>query len=751
MAYFKLNGQPVPDGEFDSGASGVSPQQGSGTPAPDAALNAGPASPSVAPGPEVLTFVSDDGTLSATDTPPPAVSTQTVTFAGSGIVFNNSYTGAVSAAYQNCVLSAEQQIASLWTNPVTINVEFDAQAAGTSSGFLASNQFWTVFESYSSLKSALTSLASTEPQNMVLQQAVAHLPTTDPTNGAGFELPLPYARILGLSASTRSPEDIVTLNTSFNWNYGQDVINTLEHEISEGGMGRVGGLGDQNSFWSTMDLFRYNLSGQPDYTDGRDGRTTFFSYNGGATLSTLSFNNEFNSRGIQVNKGDTADFTQQDVFGTGSPGETNVLSPTDIQVMEALGWTPPVTVTAEMVIRDASNNYFLYDIAQNLLQPSSTLGTLVPSIFGGIGSFGGDKGDLMLRGSNGDVYVYDISNNQIVGTHDLGNIGLDWAISGFGDFSGNPGETDMITRNSGTGQLWVYDISNNQVTFSTSLGIFASNTVAGFGDFSGNAGETDMMMRSSSGDFIVYDMGKNSVTSGPIDLGNVGLNWAVQGFGDFSSNSNETDMITRNTNNGDFFLYDISNNRVTGAKALGNVGLDWTLAGFGDFSGNPGETDMMLRNSSTGAFEVYDFANNQIYNFNGSTGQVTTSSSVVAIGPNDAGSDISLASSSNNGSASTDAGGLTLADFGAESQQVVPVDDFSQLVPPLDSLFQPSAAGWLDPVITGIGQTQPSAGVPPVSDFLSAPSPMAEFSSALSEPGAAAGQILVADPLQHTG
>jgi hypothetical protein len=43
-------------------------------------------------------------------------------FAGSGIVFDNTYTGSVSAAYQSCILSAEQQIASLWTNPITVSV-----------------------------------------------------------------------------------------------------------------------------------------------------------------------------------------------------------------------------------------------------------------------------------------------------------------------------------------------------------------------------------------------------------------------------------------------------------------------------------------------------------------------------------------------------------------------------------------------------------------------------------------------------
>ena len=206
---------------------------------------------------------------------------------------------------------------------------------------MASNAFYVYGISYAALKSALTTLASHELNDSYLQQAVAHLPSTDPSGGAGFELALPYARMLGLTSSGENPDDIVTLNTSYNWSYGQDVINTIEHEMSEGGMGRIGGLGDQNSFWSVMDLFRYNSSGAPDYSDGRDGQATYFSFNGGATLSSFSFNNEFNSHGQQVNSGDTADFVQQDVFGTGDPGETNTLSQTDIQIMEALGWDPP--------------------------------------------------------------------------------------------------------------------------------------------------------------------------------------------------------------------------------------------------------------------------------------------------------------------------------------------------------------------------------------------------------------------------
>jgi hypothetical protein len=47
---------------------------------------------------------------------------------------------------------------------------------------------------------------------------------------------------------------------------------------------------------------------------------------------------------------------------------------------------------------------------------------------------------------------------------------LEWTVAGFGDFSGNANETDMLMRNSNTGAFEVYDISNNAVTSAASMG-----------------------------------------------------------------------------------------------------------------------------------------------------------------------------------------------------------------------------------------------------------------------------------------
>jgi hypothetical protein len=78
---------------------------------------------------------------------------------------------------------------------------------------------------------------------------------------------------------------------------------------------------------------------------------------------------------------------------------------------------------------------------------------------------------MLMRDSNNGVFVvYDISNDAITKATDIGQVGLEWTVAGFGDFSGRSGETDMLMRDSYTGQFEVYDIGNNAVTSAASMG-----------------------------------------------------------------------------------------------------------------------------------------------------------------------------------------------------------------------------------------------------------------------------------------
>lgn len=218
---------------------------------------------------------------------------------------------------------------------------FDAQALGLN-GVLAKNSF-SLLEgiSYATLRNALAAHATSADA----QAAVASLPATDPSGGIGWALPVAYARMLGISSYAPATDDTVTLNTSYGWSYGQDVVAAIEHELTEGGMGRIGALGKNTDnaghvLWSTMDLFRYSAPGVRDYTDGVDRQTTYFSVDGNQLL--LPFHNQYTGPSSINHGGDTADYSVLDMFGTGSPGTALTLSSTDITNMNVLGWTPAV-------------------------------------------------------------------------------------------------------------------------------------------------------------------------------------------------------------------------------------------------------------------------------------------------------------------------------------------------------------------------------------------------------------------------
>jgi hypothetical protein len=218
--------------------------------------------------------------------------------------------------------------------------------------------------------------------------------------------------------------------------------------------------------------------------------------------------------------------------------------------------------------------------------------------------------------STGGFEVYDISNNNITNAAFLGTVGLDWEVQGFGNFSGTPGESDMLVRNTsitGLGAFAVYDIRNNTITGYNPMGrVGLTWFVEGFGDFNGD-GTSDMIMRNAgTGALQVYDIANNQFTNSA-PMGTIGREWRSSGFGNFSGVPGETDMLMRNFNTGELRVYDISNNQIIDSHPLGTIGLDWRFAGIAPVHA-AGASDLVLRNVNTGAFEVYDIANNAITN-----------------------------------------------------------------------------------------------------------------------------------------
>ena len=393
--------------------------------------------------------------------------------------------------------------------------------------------------------------------------AAAHAPTTAPTVAAANELQAPNLALAGSNLFS---------GTAF----GGNTITSYEVEDT------------------TADSGHWVFNGVVEPTNQVIDVTA-------AQLSQLSFDTGYGNDTLKVRANDGSQWGNFTTF----------------TVMPPPNAAPPAGTEDTLVMsRNTDGAIQFYDIGQNFIQLDGPLGQINPALqVAAVGGFNGaDTADLLMRDPTTGVFtLYDVRNDNITGNVVVGQVGLEWTVTGFGDFSTRANETDMLMRNSNTGQFEVYDIANNAITFAGPMGqVGLEWSIAGFGDFSTRANETDMLMRNSNtGALEVFDISNNTITSSG-QMGQVGLEWQMAGFGDFSSHAGETDMLMRNSNTGAFEVYDIVNNAITSFAPMGQVGLEWSIAGFGDFTGHANETDMLMRNDNSGAFMLFDISNNTI-------------------------------------------------------------------------------------------------------------------------------------------
>jgi hypothetical protein len=597
------------------------------------------------------------------------------------LTFDPSVTSApigIRTEFEAAVQAVADYYDALFTNPVTVNIHvgYGKLAEGTSASQDISPSdsgesliaaigrvgFFGPTVSYAQLRAAL------EPTRAALG---AFLPNTQPnTGGRTLQVAGAEQKALGLNTGTvgaNNPavDGYVGFSTVIPFDYNvsggpvpnpttvpsnqEDFLGVVENEFSDI-MGRGSLNNGIGSDYTPMDLYRFAGAptssgiGTVDHRQFTTAGPSYFSLNDGSN-NLADWNNYQTGHAGDLGAWATSTptFTSNvgpDAFGDGRRGTPQLVSATDITLLEALGWTisttpspsppPPSGTTADMILRRSDGSFRIYNIGNNAILAGLTLGRVGSDRrVVGIGNFSGtDRSDLLLRDSAGTFQVYDVKANNGTTVTSLGNVGTEWQVAGLGDFNGD-GTSDMMLRNT-KGTFEIYDINANSVTSATSLGNVGTEwRVAGFGDFNGD-GTTDMMLRNTAGTFEVYDINANRVTAATV-LGNVGNEWKVAGFGDFNSDGT-TDMLLRNTI-GTFEIYDINANRVTSATVLGNVGNDWQVAGFGAFNGD-GTTDMLLRNGA-GTFEVYDISANQVTSAS-SLGNVGTDWKIAGIANNPA-------------------------------------------------------------------------------------------------------------------
>lgn len=595
---------------------------------------------------------------------------ETVTFAGSGMVFVNTYGAGVTDPFHTAIIYAENELQSHFTNSVTLRVSFDF---GDAHGFLAYNSFFnTIRPNYTTLTNALSTHATTADD----LAAVNALPTTAPGNAhsssstTGFLVAAGMARILGLAGASSSIDDALILGNGFTWNFdpnnrsagGYDAIGAIEHEISEGGMGRVGGLGYQNNTWAPMDLFRFTSAGQRDYTGGQDGVTTYFSPNGVSPDLTHPYHNSINAQGT-FDGADPADWqVGGDSFGFGSPGVPGLLSATDLRVMDILGWTPtpsaPVlAVTAFDANKAEGSSGGSTPFTFTVTRTGSTSGT--STVFWQVNSgsspsadandfSGATSGTLTFNtGDTSKTITVNVVADKITEATEFFNVGLanatgatidqqhvsatgtiqnddppthwmasidmgphpaGWLPTGIGDFN-HDATSDLAWYNSTNGNVDVWKFTNGHWEGSLNVGSHPAGwQPAGIADFNLD-GTSDIAWYNSGNGYVETWKLVNGQWAGNIDVGPHPLGWQPAGIGDFNHDGN-SDILWFNPATRDVDIWKLVNGQWTGSVDTGQHPAGWNLAGIGDFN-NDGTSDVLWYNPTSGNTEIWTISNGQ--------------------------------------------------------------------------------------------------------------------------------------------
>jgi hypothetical protein len=558
-----------------------------------------------------------------------AFGTDTVTTAGSGLVFVNTYGAGVSTAFHTAIVQAETYLESHFTNSITIHASFDLQQL--SSSFSGQNSFGGVGATYQQIVNALNAHATSADDHAAVNKLQS---MTDPSGGQLYFVPNAQAKMLGLPGTTNGTDDTIILNSLY-WNDSSisahmgDAVGVLLHELTEGGMGRIGGQ------WAMMDLFRYTAQGQLDDTGGQDGKPTYFSPNGQNINTGLQFHSPVNAAGHDDGF-DWADWDQvgtnsnaHDPFGPGGPGagDPGTLSATDLQIMDVLGWNKAGVGASTLTVK----NDFTGDGVADVLWRDSSSGTVEAWVMNGgnVGSTnvlgmvstawqlagtgdinGNHVADLIWRNtSTGAVESWLINNGQMVGGTGLGIASSAWQAVGVGDFTGD-GTADLLWRNSNTGAVESWVVNNGQVTGGSGVGMVSSVWKSlGVGDFNGDGTADIVWQNSSTGEVDTWLMQGGHINGGTA-IGVQSTAWKFLGIGDFDANG-AADLLWQNNTTGEVDTWLMQNGTVSTVGVLGTMSSGWQVGSIGDFYGT-GTADILWHNPTSGASTVWQVANDQV-------------------------------------------------------------------------------------------------------------------------------------------
>jgi hypothetical protein len=135
--------------------------------------------------------------------------------------------------------------------------------------------------------------------------------------------------------------------------------------------------------------------------------------------------------------------------------------------------------------------------------------------------------DIIWRNSvTGEVYIWQLRNDQPAAEVSMGRYSLSWQIAGFGDFNGD-GKKDILWRNSSTGDVCVWLMNGFSVVSQWFPGAPSlAWQIAGTADLDGD-GRSDILWLNSSARLVTAWLGTPTYLAQPPPFASVGTAWSV--------------------------------------------------------------------------------------------------------------------------------------------------------------------------------------------------------------------------------
>lgn len=532
------------------------------------------------------------------------------------------------AQYTAAIQTAVNYFQSVITTPITVNISFGwGEVGGKPVTALGASSFSAINITYAQLLAAAKATLTTSPVQVA---ALATLPATDPTNGATFSVAIADATALGLNTDNTPASGAVGLSSSTTWAWTQnnippgasDAIGTIEHEISEV-LGRSD-EGGKNNAYTLLDLFRYTAANglstnpigaqagardQPFVVGYNANAPSYFSYNG--TTKTLLYETPENVAG-GADVGDWAPSVPSDSFGDATTNATpDLVSPTDLAEMNVIGYTLtgnalPANLSGSgtsgiLMTGKTSGALVLVQGAKGGGAPAATYqqigGIGQEWQIAGYGDFLGDGADgfLMLDTQNGTIAVGEDDNGTAQYTQ-VGSVGPEWSLVGTGQFAGQA-TSDFLLLNT-NGVLAVGAVSNGVAQYTAIGGIGSAWSIKGTGDLLGD-GQTGFLLENTNGALAVGE--DQNGTAQYTAIGGIGPEWQILGIGDLLDDGQD-DFLMRNGNSGALVVGEVANGSAQYTQ-IGGVGPEWEFLGIGDYDG-ASNAEFAMVNTNTGALVI---------------------------------------------------------------------------------------------------------------------------------------------------